>query len=152
MVDIAGVGIDDLPQVEKVMARAFDPAFGEAWSPAQCLAVLTLPGYALRVATTAEELVGFAIIRWVADESELLLLAVEPAWRGQGVGSLLIRDWIELGMANGASRFFLEMRTDNPARQLYDQMGFSIVGRRPDYYRGKDGKLRDAVTMQRYCC
>jgi ribosomal-protein-alanine N-acetyltransferase len=44
------------------------------------------------------------------------------------------------------------MRTDNPARQLYDQMGFSIVGRRPDYYRGKDGKLRDAVTMQRYCC
>jgi [ribosomal protein S18]-alanine N-acetyltransferase len=150
-VAINHVSIDELPLIEAIMDRAFDPAFGEAWSPAQCLAVLTMPGYAVRIASIADVIHGFSIIRWVLDESELLLLAVVPDARGRGIGTALIDDWLDVGRAEGASRFFLEMRTDNPAHRLYDAMGFSVSGRRPDYYRGRDGELRDAVTMQRIC-
>jgi [ribosomal protein S18]-alanine N-acetyltransferase len=146
---IAHAGVDALAGIEAVMGRAFDPVFGEAWSPAQCLAVLSMPGYALRIASIGTQISGFAIIRWVADDSELLLIAVDPAARGQGIGTALIGDWLTHGRATGASRFFLEMRTDNPAQRLYAQMGFAMCGHRPGYYKGADGAVRDAITMQR---
>ncbi len=146
--DICGGGIDELPAIDRLMAAAFEPRFGEAWSKAQCLATFTMPGYALRIAQVKERVVGFAIVRWVADESELLLLAVDPELRGQGIGSALLADWLELAGSKGARRYFLEMRTDNPAITLYNRFGFNTVSVRPAYYRGKDGYFRDAVTMQ----
>jgi [ribosomal protein S18]-alanine N-acetyltransferase len=147
---IGDVGLAELAEVEAIMARAFDPVYGEAWSPAQCLAVLALPGYAIRIAASESGIVGFAIIRWVADDSELLLLAVDPDQRGRGVGAALIADWLAFAGSKGAQRFFLEMRKDNPAALLYARMGFAMCGERRGYYRGGDGQVRDAVTMQRF--
>lgn len=147
--DIASGGIEELPAVDRIMQAAFDPDFGEAWSKAQCLATFTMPGYALRVARDGEAIVGFAILRWVADESELLLLAVDPARRGEGIGSALLTDWQTWIGARGVKRLLLEMRTDNPAMQLYLSHGFTVIGKRRDYYRGRNGHLRDAVTMQK---
>lgn len=146
---ISHVALDELSEVAAVMERGFDPLYGEAWNPAQCLAVLTMPGYALRVARGDRGIVGFAIVRWVADESELLLIAVDPAVRRMGVGSALLADWLALVADKGVRRFFLEMRTDNPALSLYIRHGFTECGIRPAYYRGPDGTARDAVTMQR---
>jgi [ribosomal protein S18]-alanine N-acetyltransferase len=145
--EIADVSLDQLAEVEAVMARAFEPRFGEAWTPAQCLAALTLPGYAVRVATSKGRVAGFSIIRHVAGESELLLLAVDPVHRSCGIGSVLIRDWLDWAAARGCAHYFLEMRVDNPARRLYERFGFDECGLRTAYYRGSDGVLRDAVTM-----
>lgn len=147
-VAISGGGIDELPAIDQVMATAFDPLFGEAWNKAQCLATFAMPGYALRVARQDGVIVGFSIVRWVADESELLLLAVAPQSRGQGIGAALLADWIDFARARHAKRFFLEMRTDNPAMALYSRFGFTVSAKRAHYYRGKDDVLRDAVTMQ----
>jgi [ribosomal protein S18]-alanine N-acetyltransferase len=149
MIEISHVSQDELPAVEAIMVRAFDPRYGEAWSPAQCLAVLTMPGYALRIASGSRGITGFSVIRWVADESELLLLAVDPEARGRGVGTALLKDWMALAGKKGASRYFLEMRTDNPAKQLYARLGFTEVGLRTGYYRGADERMRDAITMQK---
>lgn len=148
-VEIVAGGIDLLPGVDAVMASAFDPRYGEAWTKAQCLATFTMPGYALRAAVLDGVVIGFAIVRWVADESELLLLAVTPAARGQGIGAALLTDWIDLVTRKGARRLFLEMRTENPAMALYNRFGFTVAAVRSGYYRGQDGQLRDAVTMQR---
>jgi [ribosomal protein S18]-alanine N-acetyltransferase len=147
-VEISSGGIDELPAVERIMIAAFDPRFGEAWSKAQCLATFTMPGYALRIARHEAAIAGFAIVRWVADESELLLLAVAPALRGQGIGAALLTDWFAFTRVKGVRLHFLEMRTDNPAMALYNRFGFTVAGIRTNYYRGKDGLLRDAVTMQ----
>ena len=51
--------------------------------------------------------------------------------------------------SEGAEEFFLEMRSDNDAVHLYESAGFSECGRRPHYYRGGDGVVRDAITMRR---
>ncbi len=146
--DLSG---DDLDALGSCMAAAFDPRFGEAWSTAQCIGILSMPGYRLRVARAAPAgaLVGFAACRVVAGESELLLLAVDPEEQGRGIGRLLLDDWIALALGDGASKLFLEVRADNPARRIYQTAGFAVVGRRPDYYRGADGILRDAITMAR---
>ena len=82
-------------------------------------------------------------------ESELLLLAVDPGWRGRGVGRMLMNDWMAWAKEEGAEEYFLEMRADNDAVHLYERTGFSECGRRPSYYRGGDGVVRDAITMRR---
>lgn len=150
---VVALGADWLDAIEALSHRAFDPRYGEAWSKAQCLSVLALPGYRI-VGVIAEEcnlpqmLLGFAIIRTIADESELLLLAVDPEKRRQGVASTLLMEWLNNCRSNAVARAFLEMRTDNDARSLYHRHGFSVIGVRQRYYRGSDGRLRDAVTME----
>lgn len=154
---IAAAGADALDDIDALSQRAFDPRFGEAWSKAQCLSVLAMPGYRLRGAWLAPEgdngeaarLVGYAIIRTVGEESELLLLAVDPCARRQGVATALLADWMNSAVQSGVVRAFLEMRTDNDARALYEAHDFVEMAVRPRYYRGNDGVMRDAVTMQR---
>lgn len=152
---IGPAGVESLPAIETVIRAAFDPRYGEAWTKAQCLSVLAMPGYRLNGAWAAsrggepEALAGFSIVRTVVDESELLLIGVDPTVRGQGLASLLMDEWIAHARAHSVKRLFLEMRRDNPARALYEKFAFCDVAVRKSYYRGNDGVMRDAVTMDR---
>jgi len=141
-------GVDTLPQVMVTMDEAFDPLFGEAWTQSQCLGILSLPGVWMTSATRDAEPVGFALSRIVADEAELLLLAVRPAFRRTGVGSILLTATATAARNRGARKLFLEVRDGNPARVLYDAAGFRAVGCRRDYYRGRDGSVHDAHTLE----
>lgn len=136
-----------LDEMMVVMDEAFDPAFGEAWNPAQCLGILGLPGVWLTLARRGAEPVGFALSRIVFDEAELLLLGVRPAYRHQGAGRALLDHMIEKAGALGASRVHLEVREGNEALHLYEGASFSQIGSRRGYYRGRDGQLFDALTL-----
>lgn len=140
-------GLDGLAEAMPVMARAFEPQFGEAWTTSQCTGVLAMPGAQLLIAR-APDPVGFALIRTVIDEAELMLLAVAPELREQGIGRALLQNSIDLVTASGVTSYFLEVRSDNPAIILYQNLGFSQVGVRRDYYRGLDGHHRDALTYR----
>lgn len=142
--------IGDVAAIMRVMDSAFDPAFGEAWTPAQLLTLFAVPSSRLCLARSGDGIRGFSAARVAGGESELLLLAVDPAASGQGVGRLLVADWRQWAAEQGASDLFLEMRADNPALGLYNSCGFSECGRRPAYYRGADGIVRDAITMRLY--
>ncbi|MEY4500544.1 MAG: hypothetical protein RIS52_434 [Pseudomonadota bacterium] len=141
--------IADLEKVMPIMADAFDPEFGEAWTRGQCVGLLSLPGTALFVALNGPTAIGFAICRYVLDESELLLIAVVQQAQQQGVGREILGKVIDWAHSNGSRRLFLEMREGNPAKQLYDSVEFVQVGRRKDYYRGKCGVPSDAITMEK---
>lgn len=142
-------GVDALPQVMVTMEEAFDPLFGEAWTQSQCLGILSLPGVWMTIATRHDEPLGFALSRIVGDEAELLLLAVRPAFRRVGVGLDLLTATGDTARIRGARKLFLEVRSGNPARALYDAAGFRAVGCRRSYYRGRDGSLHDAHTLER---
>jgi ribosomal-protein-alanine acetyltransferase len=108
-------------------------------------------GYLSLVARENGLVCAFAVARTLVDEAELLLIAVAPGQRRQGVAGLL---WIELAQRlciNGATRTFLEVRASNlPARRFYASRGFIDVGMRKNYYpNGVHGGAReDAVLMQ----
>lgn len=140
---------DDLDGLMAVMEAAFDSRFGEAWTRAQVASLIVLPGTRLCFAEVGGRAVGFYIARRAGPESELLLLAVNPAVRSRGIGAVLLHDWTHWGETVGVTDYFLEMRADNSARSLYEKVGFAECGRRRDYYVGKDGIKRDAVTMRR---
>jgi ribosomal-protein-alanine N-acetyltransferase len=131
-----------------VMDQAFDPAFGEAWTASQLAGILSMPGCWLTLAQLDGATLGFALIRTMLDESELLLLAVHPDWQRHALGSALLCHSIETARSRGIATMHLEVRSSNSAIALYKKMGFQHVNIRPGYYRGADGQLHDAYSFR----
>lgn len=148
-IEIVHGGPADLATVNQLMSEAFEPRFGEAWTPGQCLGMIALPGVWFSIAWQDDRPAGFALARVVADEAELLLIGIAPAMRRRGVGTALLRSIVADARERGATALHLEVRANNDAIQLYRAEGFEKIGERRDYYRGKDGKLFDAHTFSR---
>lgn len=139
---------DDLDGVMKVMDAAFGRHFGEAWTRSQLAGILPMSGVSLVLAREARgEPVGFSLFRTVADEAELLLLAVLPNHHRRGIGRRLLEDFIERARNDAVTRVHLEVRDGNPAIAMYHSAGFSPVGRRRNYYHAPDGTPFDAITL-----
>lgn len=93
---------------------------------------------------------GFALIRTIAGESELLTIAVAPEARRQGLGRGLLEAALSAARDKSAEEMFLEVAADNAAAiALYARAGFTETGRRAAYYRQPDGSRVDAVLMAR---
>ncbi|MCH8614613.1 GNAT family N-acetyltransferase [Sphingomonas sp. SM33] len=143
-------GSADLDSVVEVMNAAFDERFGEAWTRSQCAGILPMPGVELVIARDADaQTAGFSLYRTIADEAELLLLAVAPPFRRRGIGRMLLNHFLSEARGSGASRIHLEVREGNPAVMMYRAAGFLFAGRRRKYYRGRFGGEFDALTLSR---
>jgi ribosomal-protein-alanine N-acetyltransferase len=140
---------EDLDAVMEVMNRAFGDRFGEAWTRSQLAGILPMGGVVLSIASDSksEEAIGFSLLRSVADEAELLLLAVLPDRHRQGIGGRLLDHFIREAELGGVTRIHLEVRDGNPAVQMYRNAGFEPVGRRRNYYQAADGARYDAITF-----
>jgi ribosomal-protein-alanine N-acetyltransferase len=140
---------EDLDAVMEVMDRAFGTQFGEAWTRSQLAGILPMAGVVLTIASDARSgaMIGFSLVRAVADESELLLLAVRPKHHRQGIGRRLLNHYMAHARGDGVVRVHLEVRDGNAAVQMYRNAGFEPVGRRRNYYHGEDGKRFDALTL-----
>jgi ribosomal-protein-alanine N-acetyltransferase len=129
--------------VTEALAAIHAEAFETPWDAASLSALLASPGvFAL------EEANGFILIRVVADESEILTLAVRPSARRGGLGARLVEAGVVRAAALGAERMFLEVAEDNAAaRALYARAGFHEAGRRRGYYARADGSREDALVL-----
>lgn len=148
-VRIAPGSSEQIDEVMAVMDGAFGETFGEAWTRSQLSGILPMAGVFLMLAIdrTQEAVVGFSLFRTVADESELLLIAVLPGEQRRGIGRLLLEDFIERARAARLRRIHLEVRDGNPAIAMYRAAGFSPVGRRRNYYHAVSGNRYDAITL-----
>lgn len=92
---------------------------------------------------------GFALLRVVLDEAEILTIAVATSAQGQGHGARLLDKALAQAKARGAARILLEVAADNaPARALYARAGFRQTGLRKGYYTRPDGLPTDALTLE----
>jgi ribosomal-protein-alanine N-acetyltransferase len=138
----------DLDAVVAIMDAAFDDRFGEAWTRSQCAGILPMPGVKMTLArSTAGAPIGFALQRIIAGDGELLLLAVDPASRRNGIGRKLLQHFLDEAREAGTIRVHLEVRDGNPAVAMYRKAGFKTVGRRRKYYHGRTGGQFDALTL-----
>lgn len=123
----------DLPAVLALQTSSFtNPWTADAlkWelehSPVSRLYVLKDPG-----GVTA----AFCACWHLVDELHINSLAVAPERRRQGLGSELMRGVLARARDEGAVRATLEVRRSNePARILYERLGFQVEAIRPDYY------------------
>lgn len=90
-------------------------------------------------------LAGYAFCSCVAEDGEILNVAVAPALRRRGIGRVLIDACLAWLAERGAAKVFLEVRRSNEAAiSMYGGYGFETVGLRRGYYRRP---TEDAVTM-----
>ena len=105
-------------------------------------------GYACFGLQLGKDLIGYTIFTWAAGEAHLLNLCIDPTWQKKGYGSLLLEYTIGYVARQKNEAMFLEVRVSNPeAISLYENRGFVIVGRRPDYYQASEGR-EDAIVMR----
>ncbi len=115
------------------------------WSTAEIASLLESP-----LVFALAEPNGFLMARVIADEAEVLTLAVHPSARRQGIGARLLAGFLETTRARGAATAFLEVAADNaPAFALYRGAGFTQTGRRAGYYMRPDGTPIDAALLSR---
>jgi [ribosomal protein S18]-alanine N-acetyltransferase len=131
------------------LAALHATAFDDGWSAAEIGSLLRSPGVFVLSGALAGEVAGFILCRVVADEAEVLTLAVRPTSRRRGVAATLLDQATAVALAAGARTMFLEVATDNPgAEALYRGRGFDQVGRRPAYFSRPGGAV-PALIMRR---
>lgn len=129
-----------------LLAALHETSFDAPWSEADMAELLASPGVGAVVMSEEGEPAGFALIRTVAGEAELLTVCVRPDFRRTGLGEALVQSAEATAQARGAERLFLEVSEANTAAlALYERAGYRRSGLRRGYYR--DG--RDAVLMDK---
>lgn len=78
---------------------------------------------------------GYADIWVIAGEGQLNNIAVMPEMRGRHVGLAVMQELIARLEEAHAYEMSLEVREGNsPAINLYDRLGFEVIGKREGYY------------------
>ena len=87
------------------------------------------------VARLSGKIVGYVSFRFVADEGDVVTIAVDTSVQKQGVGTLMM-DWLETtAKVRGVKNLFLEVRSDNiPAIAMYLARDFERIDLRRNYY------------------
>lgn len=97
------------------------------------------------VAQDLETIVGYAGLWLMVDSAHVTTIAVDPPYRGEGIGELLLVGLIDKAIALGAREMTLECRVSNYiAQALYRKYTFRSSGLRKRYY-SDDGE--DALIM-----
>lgn len=92
------------------------------------------------VAKQNNEIVGFAGIKVVLAEADIMNIVTRKNFRKQGIGNILLENLLKLAKTLNVSTLFLEVNNQNlPAISLYKNFGFQIIGTRKNYYNKNDG-------------
>jgi [ribosomal protein S18]-alanine N-acetyltransferase len=123
---------DDLPTVLEILAESPEAA---NWSVAALENALDVYAGHFLVSVSNTAVIGFVLARQIADEAEILNLAVSRACRRHGIGKALMQHLLATFQDPKPKKLFLEVRESNaPAIAFYRSLGFAQSGRRACYY------------------
>ncbi|KAB8143575.1 ribosomal-protein-alanine N-acetyltransferase [Chloroflexia bacterium SDU3-3] len=121
---------DDTTRKRGILADIVSALFGEPPEP---------------TTSSPHPIVGYGGLWLAIDEGHVTTIAVEPAYRGHGIGELVLNGLIDQAMQLNAEMLTLEVRVSNVvAQQLYLKYGFRAIGTRPRYYTDNN---EDALIM-----
>lgn len=96
-------------------------------------------------------IVGYGGLWTCVDEAHITTIAVDPIYRGRGIGELLLNGLIDQALSTNADLLTLEVRISNVvAQQLYLKYGFHPFGKRTRYYtdNGEDALIMSTDSIQ----
>lgn len=121
--------------------------FSDPWSERSIAAELTNQLALWLVAVEDGRVAGYIGSQTVPDESDMMNVAVHPDFRRRGIAEALVTALCAALKAQGSVSLTLEVRASNdPAKALYEKLGFEQVGRRPNYYRNPK---EDALILRK---
>ena len=85
------------------------------------------------------EILGFAGIKIILDEADIMNIVVKKAYRNKKIGSLLLDSLVKLSKKLSIKSITLEVNEKNlVAFHLYEKFGFKKVGIRKNYYNNEN--------------
>jgi ribosomal protein S18 acetylase RimI-like enzyme len=144
--------IADAVLLEAMSRELVETGLRPAWSAARIRWHVRDPDSVVLTARSGAKLTGFAIMRYRDDTAHLNLLAVDPAYRRQGVGRRLI-EWLEeTALTAGTFVIGLELRESNEAaRAFYRALGYRELGQIAGYYQGVEAAIRMVRDVRASC-
>lgn len=131
MIEYVPMTAEQVPQLAAIEKLCFS----DPWNEQSIATELTNPLSEWFVALEGDRVVGYVGSQTVLGETDMMNLAVHPDRRRRGIARQLVVTLVEALAQRGSHSLTLEVRVSNePARALYEQLGFSQVGRRPGYY------------------
>ena len=132
-----------VPQVAQLEKECFhDP-----WSEKSIASELKNPLSLWLVALDGQQVAGYVGSQSVMGEADMMNIAVSSWHRRQGIAQELVERLVTLLREKDVYSLTLEVRASNePAKALYSKLGFSQVGRRPNYYRNPK---EDALILRK---
>lgn len=123
--------IQHVPQVVALEKQCFS----DPWSEKSIASELVNDLAFWLVALEGETVAGYVGSQTVMGESDMMNIAVHPDFRRQGIAEALVETLITELREQGSRCLTLEVRSSNdPAKQLYQKLGFIQIGKRPNYY------------------
>ena len=143
MLRIREIEMDDLEQIAQLEAQLFHTP----WSLTGLFSFFLREDVKFLVALEGEKIVGYCGIVTVLDEGDVVKVAVDQEYQGQGIGTALMENLIQRMQESGVRTIHLEVRQSNEsAIALYRKMGFAEDGIRKDYY---ENPVENALLMSR---
>ena len=121
--------------------------FNDPWSERSVASELDNPLSVWLVAMEGERLAGYVGSQTVMGETDMMNIAVDPEFRRRGIAGQLVDALVAQLKTRQSHCLTLEVRASNePARALYEKLGFQQVGLRKNYYRNPK---EDALILRK---
>ena len=121
--------------------------FTDPWSEQGLLDTYSQKQSFLTIAEVGGQIVAYCILYYVLEEGEIARIAVDNAYRRQGVGRGLMEYTCQVCLEMQVERLLLDVRESNVAAQkFYQSYGFEMDGMRKNFYQTP---TEDAVLMSK---
>ena len=129
-----------VPQVAALEQQLFSD---DCWSAEQFWSELAQSTRRYWIAMDGDRVVGYAGLFVLPPDSDIQTIAVDPDYRGRGIGRLLMAQLLDSAREGGCRQMMLEVRAGNSAaRALYGSLGFMPISTRVGYYpNGEDAVI-----------
>lgn len=136
MIEIKDMSLEHLENIKDVLNSEFD----DFWNYNILKEELNSQNSCYIVVLLNNEIVGFAGIKFIVNEADIMNIVTKKTFRNKGIGKLLLENLIQLAKSLNLTSITLEVNEENaPAIHLYKKFDFEILGFRKNYYQNKDG-------------
>lgn len=140
---------DDAPCIARLSRDVIEHGLPWSYRPERVRRMLRHPDNVAAVARDGATLAGFALIEVGEEAAHLVLLAVQPAWQGRGVGQALLHWVLACARTAGVAVVRVETRAANQrAIDLYRRASFVPTTRIAGYYSGREDAQRLVLVLR----
>lgn len=141
-IEISAMTLKDLEEIKSILQKDFD----EFWNYEILKEEIVNTNSSYFVAKNSNIIVGFAGIKKILDEANIMNIVTKKTCRNNGIATSLLKELINFSKKT-CTTITLEVNENNKiAIHLYEKFGFKKVGMRKKYYGGID----NAIIMTLY--
>ena len=135
-IKIEKMNLNHLNELHEILISDFD----DFWSFSTLKEEVENENSSYIIGKINNEIIGFAGLKKIFDQADIMNIVIKKIYRNQGIGTLLLENLILLAKDLNISTLFLEVNEQNkPAIHLYEKLGFERLGIRKKYYNKNNG-------------